>query len=63
VPGRANPPISTASRWWPYNAGADALLLNYRAVLLTFTPERARRSRRSPSILLAGVRIDATVPG
>ncbi len=47
----------------PSNAGADALLLNYKTVLLTFTPDPARGlaivSSEPP---LAGVRIDVAVP-
>ncbi len=47
----------------PYNVRADALQLNYKSVLLTFTPDAARGvaivAAEPP---LAGVRIDATVP-
>jgi D-alanyl-D-alanine carboxypeptidase/D-alanyl-D-alanine-endopeptidase (penicillin-binding protein 4) len=47
----------------PSNAGADALLLNYKSVLLTFTPDPVRGiaivSSEPP---LAGVRIDLSVP-
>ncbi|MEO8156041.1 MAG: D-alanyl-D-alanine carboxypeptidase, partial [Rhizobacter sp.] len=46
----------------PYNVRADALLLNYKSVLLTFTPDTARGiaivSAEPP---LAGVRIDQSV--
>jgi len=47
----------------PYNVGADALLLNYRAFTLTFTPDPARGAAfvgiEPP---LAGVRVDKSVP-
>jgi serine-type D-Ala-D-Ala carboxypeptidase/endopeptidase (penicillin-binding protein 4) len=47
----------------PYNAAADALLLNFKSVVLTFTPDIARGiavvSSEPP---LLGVRIDASVP-
>jgi serine-type D-Ala-D-Ala carboxypeptidase/endopeptidase (penicillin-binding protein 4) len=47
----------------PANAGPDALLLNYKSVGLTFTPDAARGiaivSSEPP---LAGVRIDVSVP-
>ncbi|MDE2605015.1 MAG: D-alanyl-D-alanine carboxypeptidase/D-alanyl-D-alanine-endopeptidase [Burkholderiales bacterium] len=45
----------------PYNAGPDALLVNFKAVSLTFTPEDGRaRVQADPP--LAGVRWPATVP-
>ena len=45
----------------PYNAGPDALLVNFKAVTLTFTPEGDHaRLRAEPP--LAGVRWPATVP-
>jgi len=47
----------------PSNVGPDALLLNYKSVLLTFTPDVARGiaivSSEPP---LSGVRIDLSVP-
>jgi D-alanyl-D-alanine carboxypeptidase/D-alanyl-D-alanine-endopeptidase (penicillin-binding protein 4) len=47
----------------PYNVNADALLLNYKTVTLTFTPDPARAAAfvgvEPP---LAGVRVDASVP-
>jgi len=47
----------------PSNVGPDALLLNYKSVLLTFTPDPARSiaivSAEPP---LAGVRVDLSVP-
>jgi D-alanyl-D-alanine carboxypeptidase/D-alanyl-D-alanine-endopeptidase (penicillin-binding protein 4) len=45
----------------PYNASPDALLVNFKAVTLTFTPEAAQaRIRVDPA--LAGVQWPATVP-
>jgi D-alanyl-D-alanine carboxypeptidase/D-alanyl-D-alanine-endopeptidase (penicillin-binding protein 4) len=47
----------------PYNAGADALLLNYRSVSFTFTPDVARGiAMVSSEPPLAGVRVDSRVP-
>jgi serine-type D-Ala-D-Ala carboxypeptidase/endopeptidase (penicillin-binding protein 4) len=47
----------------PYNAAADALLINFKSVVLTFSPDAARGiavvSSEPP---LLGVRIDASVP-
>ena len=47
----------------PYNVTADALLLNYKAVTLTVTPDPARAAAfvgiEPP---LAGVRVDTSVP-
>jgi D-alanyl-D-alanine carboxypeptidase/D-alanyl-D-alanine-endopeptidase (penicillin-binding protein 4) len=63
VPGEINPADFDGEPLRPYNAGADALLLNYRAVLLTFTPEPGRGvATIAADPPLAGVRIDATVP-
>ncbi|APW40219.1 D-alanyl-D-alanine carboxypeptidase/D-alanyl-D-alanine-endopeptidase [Rhodoferax koreense] len=47
----------------PYNSTPDALLVNFKALILTFTPDGASgtaRVRSEPP--LAGVAIDATVP-
>ena len=47
----------------PYNAQPDALLLNYKSVTLSFTPEPARGvARIVADPALAGVRVDAEVP-
>jgi D-alanyl-D-alanine carboxypeptidase/D-alanyl-D-alanine-endopeptidase (penicillin-binding protein 4) len=47
----------------PYNVRADALLLNYKAVVLTFTPDPARGiATIAAEPPLAGVRFDASVP-
>jgi D-alanyl-D-alanine carboxypeptidase/D-alanyl-D-alanine-endopeptidase (penicillin-binding protein 4) len=47
----------------PYNAQPDALLLNYRSLLLTFTPDPARGVASIVSEPpLVGLRVDATVP-
>jgi len=46
-----------------YNAGADALLVNYKSVVLRFVPDTAARvARVSAEPPLAGVRIPASVP-
>ena len=47
----------------PYNAAPDALLINYKAVLMNFTPDRARglaQVQFDPP--LAGVQLQTTVP-
>jgi serine-type D-Ala-D-Ala carboxypeptidase/endopeptidase (penicillin-binding protein 4) len=47
----------------PYNVRPDALLLNYKAVVLTITPDAARGiAVISADVPLAGVRVDAGVP-
>ena len=47
----------------PYNARPDALLLNYRSLLATFTPDPARGvAAIAIDPPLAGVRADAAVP-
>jgi serine-type D-Ala-D-Ala carboxypeptidase/endopeptidase (penicillin-binding protein 4) len=46
----------------PYNVGADALLLNYKSLLLTFTPDAAQgRASVASEPPLAGVRVDDSV--
>jgi D-alanyl-D-alanine carboxypeptidase/D-alanyl-D-alanine-endopeptidase (penicillin-binding protein 4) len=47
----------------PYNVLPDALMLNYKALVLTFTPDPARGvALVSADVPLAGLRIDAAVP-
>ena len=47
----------------PYNVLPDALLMNFRAVTLSFQPdEKARVARVTAEPRLAGLAIDATVP-
>jgi len=47
----------------PYNVQPDALLLNYKSLLLTLTPDPARGVANVVSEpALAGLRVDATVP-
>jgi len=47
----------------PYNAQADALLLNYKALLLTFAPDPASGvARIVADPPLAGLQVDASVP-
>jgi len=45
----------------PYNAAADALLVNFRSLVLTFTPH-AGQAQVHVEPPLAGVRIQSTVP-
>ena len=62
APGEVNAADFDGEPLRPYNAGADALLLNYRAVLVTFTPEPGRGvATIAVDPPLAGVAIDATV--
>ena len=47
----------------PYNVQADALMLNYKAVGFTITPDPARGvALIAPDVPLAGVRADTSVP-
>jgi serine-type D-Ala-D-Ala carboxypeptidase/endopeptidase (penicillin-binding protein 4) len=47
----------------PYNVRADALMLNYKSVVFTFTPDMARGTAQiSTDPPLAGVRADSSVP-
>jgi D-alanyl-D-alanine carboxypeptidase/D-alanyl-D-alanine-endopeptidase (penicillin-binding protein 4) len=47
----------------PYNVSADALLINYKSIVLTFTPDAARGiAAVTAEPPLAGVVIDAAVP-
>jgi len=63
IPGELNPADFDGEPLRPYNAGADALLLNYRAVVLTIVPDAARGvATIGVDPPLAGVRTDATVP-
>jgi D-alanyl-D-alanine carboxypeptidase/D-alanyl-D-alanine-endopeptidase (penicillin-binding protein 4) len=63
TPGETNPADFDGEPLRPYNAGADALLLNYRSVLLTITPDAARgMATVAVDPPLAGVRADAAVP-
>jgi D-alanyl-D-alanine carboxypeptidase/D-alanyl-D-alanine-endopeptidase (penicillin-binding protein 4) len=46
----------------PYNVGADALMINYKSVLLTFTPDPARGvALVSSEPPLSGVHVDTSV--
>lgn len=63
TPGELNPADFDGEPLRPYNAGADALLLNYRALLVTIVPEPARGiATIAVDPPLAGVRADASVP-
>jgi len=47
----------------PYNVRADALMLNYKSVVFTFTPDPARAAASiTVDVPLAGVHIDTSVP-
>ena len=47
----------------PYNVRADALMLNYKAIVFTFTPDPARGvAMVGADPPLAGVQVDASVP-
>ncbi|MES2101355.1 MAG: D-alanyl-D-alanine carboxypeptidase/D-alanyl-D-alanine-endopeptidase [Pseudomonadota bacterium] len=47
----------------PYNVRADALMLNYKTIVFTFTPDAARAvATISTDPPLAGVRVDTSVP-
>jgi serine-type D-Ala-D-Ala carboxypeptidase/endopeptidase (penicillin-binding protein 4) len=51
-------------RFRPYNAGPDALLLNFKAVTLGFVPDPETRSARVVAVpLLAGMKLPASVRG
>jgi serine-type D-Ala-D-Ala carboxypeptidase/endopeptidase (penicillin-binding protein 4) len=61
------PPIDPASfdgePLRPYNAAPDALLINYKSVVMTFTPDRtANIAQVQFDPALAGVQMQATVP-
>jgi D-alanyl-D-alanine carboxypeptidase/D-alanyl-D-alanine-endopeptidase (penicillin-binding protein 4) len=63
APGDVNPADFDGEPLRPYNASADALLLNFRSVLLTITPDLAHGvATVSIDPPLAGVRADPTVP-
>lgn len=62
APGSADPGDFDGERLRPYNAVPDALLLNYKSVVMTFVPDRAAQVARvlyEPP--LAGVRMQAQV--
>jgi serine-type D-Ala-D-Ala carboxypeptidase/endopeptidase (penicillin-binding protein 4) len=62
-PDETNPADFDGEPLRPYNANADALLLNYRSVLLTITPDPGRGlATVSVDPPLAGVRFDSSVP-
>ncbi len=63
APGEASPGDFDGKPLRPYNVQPDALLLNYKAVQLAFTPDAERgvaRVHMQPA--LAGVQVDAGVP-
>jgi D-alanyl-D-alanine carboxypeptidase/D-alanyl-D-alanine-endopeptidase (penicillin-binding protein 4) len=47
----------------PYNVAPDALLLNFKSVVMTFTPDLAsQQARVQVDLPLSGVRVPSTVP-
>ena len=63
APGDRSPADFDDAPSEPYNVLPDALLMNYRAVTLSFQPDpQARVARVSAEPKLAGLAIDATVP-
>jgi len=59
----SDPAIFDGEPLRPYNAAPDALLLNYKAVVMTFTPDRtANLAQVQFDPTLAGVQMQATVP-
>jgi serine-type D-Ala-D-Ala carboxypeptidase/endopeptidase (penicillin-binding protein 4) len=58
-----DPALFDSEPYRPSNTGADALLVNYKSVMLTFTPDISRGlavvSSEPP---LSGVRVDVSVP-
>ena len=46
----------------PYNAAPDALLLNFKSVVMTFVPDQAGRARIQYEPTLAGVQTTPSVP-
>jgi len=61
APVAADPAAFDGEPLRPYNAAPDALLLNYRSLVLTFTPQ-AGQARVHVEPPLAGLRVPATVP-
>lgn len=47
----------------PYNVAPDGLLVNFKSLILTFTPDAANGARLRSEPPMAGVDIPATVPG
>lgn len=60
-PAGADPAAFDGEPLRPYNAAPDALLVNFRSLVLTFTPQ-ADQARVQAEPPLAGVRIPGTVP-
>jgi D-alanyl-D-alanine carboxypeptidase/D-alanyl-D-alanine-endopeptidase (penicillin-binding protein 4) len=62
APASHDPAEFDGERFRPYNAGPDALLLNFKAVTFGFVPDPETRSARVVATpLLAGMRVPASV--
>ena len=62
-PSGVNPGDFDAEPLKPYNAQADALLINFQSLVMTFTPDAAQqRAVVKVEPALAGVQVDASVP-
>ena len=63
-PAGHDPAEFDGERFRPYNAGPDALLLNFKAIALGFVPDPETRSARVIAMpQLAGMKLPATVRG
>jgi len=62
-PGREDPGAFDGEPLRPYNATADALLLNYKSIVMTFVPDRAAGvAALHVEPTLAGLQVPPTVP-
>ncbi|MBI3156734.1 MAG: D-alanyl-D-alanine carboxypeptidase/D-alanyl-D-alanine-endopeptidase [Burkholderiales bacterium] len=63
APAAEDPSAFDGEPMRPYNVAPDALMLNFKSALYTFTPDAAAgRARVSATPALAGTAIDASVP-
>ncbi|MEO8081347.1 MAG: D-alanyl-D-alanine carboxypeptidase/D-alanyl-D-alanine-endopeptidase [Caldimonas sp.] len=63
APGESNPAEFDGEPLRPYNVAADALMLNFKSVLLTITPDATRGiATVSADPPLDGVRVDTAIP-
>jgi D-alanyl-D-alanine carboxypeptidase/D-alanyl-D-alanine-endopeptidase (penicillin-binding protein 4) len=62
APAAHDPGDFDGERFRPYNAGPDALLLNFKAIALGFVPDPEARTARIVAVpLLAGMKLPASV--